>query len=319
MTAARYAHAHDLTLGSLGFGCASLLRITSDAERQRLLGAALDAGFTHFDVARLYGLGQAESQLGKFARGRRDQLTIATKFGLDPAGKLGALARFQQPARALLNRYPALRNAVKKRDQAMIAPRRYDAAHAQRSLDTSLQQLGVDHVDILFVHDPAPHDTIAYEELVAFFDAQRAAGKVLAWGVSQDAHPGVDFLSGLGPHALLQVRTDAVTPAKVPAEPYLSFGVFAGAYARIQAALADSATRTEWAQWLGADPLEGDLLTRLLLADAAARNPEGTILYSTNRPERLPGAAEALTTPADSEQLAAFQRLATGLAGEERS
>ncbi len=309
---ASFPHA-DLQTSRVGFGCASMMRVTSAKGRQDLLAAAYDSGIRHFDVARLYGLGAAEGELGTFARGRRDEITIATKFGIDPAGGLGALARFQQPVRALLERYPKLRQAVKRRDEKLLAPRQYDAAHARRSFDTSLRELGVDHVDVLFVHDPSPHDDVHSAELVQFFEEQKAAGKLRAWGVSQDAHPGVDFLSPLGPQALLQVRSDVLAPAPTDA-PRISFGVLGGAHAKITAALsAAPELRRRWGTELGSDPLVGGKLAALLLADAAASNPNGALLYSTIRADRIAGAVRAIEQPPSSEVLAAFAQLARTL------
>lgn len=296
MTGARFSQA-GLETTRLGFGCASLMRLTTARERDALLGTAFAADIRHFDVARLYGLGQAEAELGRFARARRDQLTIATKFGIEPASGLGALARFQAPARALLNRYPRLRAAVKKRDEAFHEPRRYDAAIARRSLDKSLTELGLDYVDVLFVHDPAPGDHVHTEELSAFFEDVKAAGKIRAWGVSQDAHPGMELVGRLGPSALLQVREDALARASRP-DPVLSFGVLGAAHARITRALhGDAALRRRWTEQLGDDPLSGNLLATLLIADALAANPEGVILYSTTDAGRIAVAAGALASP----------------------
>src|SRR5918997_1826870 len=54
----------DVRLPSYGYGCAALMARTSRAESVRLLEEAFDAGVTHFDVARSYGYGEAESQAG---------------------------------------------------------------------------------------------------------------------------------------------------------------------------------------------------------------------------------------------------------------
>ncbi|HET9153536.1 MAG TPA: aldo/keto reductase [Solirubrobacterales bacterium] len=51
----------------LGFGCASLMRLPSRRRRQALLAEAFEQGIRHFDVARMYGLGAAEGELGRFA------------------------------------------------------------------------------------------------------------------------------------------------------------------------------------------------------------------------------------------------------------
>ena len=80
----------DLQTSRLGFGTGSLHHAFRTRERQAILGAALDAGFTHFDTARMYGDGLAERELGRFLKGRRGRATLGTKFGL-PAMPLLAL------------------------------------------------------------------------------------------------------------------------------------------------------------------------------------------------------------------------------------
>ena len=54
------------------------------SRRLRLLETAYAHGIRHFDTAPLYGQGEAESLLGQFSRGKRDSITITTKFGLIP-------------------------------------------------------------------------------------------------------------------------------------------------------------------------------------------------------------------------------------------
>ena len=69
----------------LGFGTSGIMgaALTSRG-RLRLLDAAFDAGIRHFDTAPLYGLGLAEEVLGRFARRCRGDITLTTKFGLEP-------------------------------------------------------------------------------------------------------------------------------------------------------------------------------------------------------------------------------------------
>src|SRR4051812_47294530 len=113
-----------IEVSRLGFGCAGLMRLTSGRARRALLEEAFHSGLRHFDVARMYGLGRAESELGAFAKNRREQLTIATKFGIQPAGGLGTLAHLQRPVRGFLNRIPAARAVLKRRSDALHTPRR---------------------------------------------------------------------------------------------------------------------------------------------------------------------------------------------------
>src|SRR3954452_8900176 len=79
----------------LGFGCGSVMGRVGRAASLRAIAAALDAGITHFDVARLYGYGEAETLLGEALRGRRDRVVIASKFGLMPPQASRALRRLK--------------------------------------------------------------------------------------------------------------------------------------------------------------------------------------------------------------------------------
>ena len=74
----------DLKVSKIGFGTAALHHSFTSSTRLSILRTALDGGITHFDTARLYGYGIAESELGRFfgKNGRKD-LTISTKVGFD--------------------------------------------------------------------------------------------------------------------------------------------------------------------------------------------------------------------------------------------
>lgn len=300
----------DVTTTRIGFGCASLMRTTSAKGRMRLLEAAYASGIRHFDIARLYGLGAAERELGAFVRGKSD-ITVATKFGIEPSGKLRSLARFQQPARAFLNRVPAARMAVKRRHETLYEPRRYDSAIARRSLDTSLLELDLDHVDIFFIHDCGPRDDVRTDELVTFFEEARTAGKIRAWGVSQDAYPELDVIDRLGPAALLQIRETILDGLSV-SRPHFSFGVLGAALETISSHLAsDPVIRRRWGERLGVDPSHGEELARLLFGNALAVNQSGTVLYTTTRPQRAGFAASVLGNPPAASTLEALRGLVT--------
>src|SRR5438045_1975491 len=70
-----------LEVSTLGFGCAKLTFNTRE-EALRVLETAYEEGITHYDVARVYGLGWAEGILGEFLKNKRDHVTVTTKFGL---------------------------------------------------------------------------------------------------------------------------------------------------------------------------------------------------------------------------------------------
>lgn len=285
------------------------MQIPSRRGRQRLLGEAHAQGLSHFDVARMYGLGMAEAELGLFARGQREQITIATKFGIEPGSP--RLARLQTPARAALTRLPALRAALKRRGSRPHPPRRYDAAGARASLETSLRELGTDYVDVFFVHDPAPTDHVDLDGLGELCEELIESGKIRSWGLSGDPDPCAE-LSRAADDSVLQVRDSILEPFPVPLEQgprAITFGVLSSALPRLQAHLAaDKTRRARWRAEVGRDCDDAGVLVSLLLRDALDRNRDGTVLFGTTRPERLrPALAAVDPATHDDDSLSAFR------------
>jgi D-threo-aldose 1-dehydrogenase len=307
----RVALTQQVTTTRLGFGCGGLMRLESGRARQRLLAAAFDSGIAHFDVARMYGLGQAEAELGRFARARRSEITVATKFGIEPRSGLSALARFQAPARALLARSPALRLAVKRRSELLDAPRRYDARTARRSLEQSLSQVGTDYFDILFLHDPRPTDDVAGDELFEFFAAAQREGKIRAWGIATDDARAPALLDTFEDQAVLQTRYDIFAReagGDVSAErPLILFGFLSAALPRLTKCLADARIRDTFAPLLRGEEVTASIADYLLL-DALEAHENAVLLVSTTSPARARRAAELSRTMTHAD-LDEFRRL----------
>ncbi len=187
----------------LGFGCAPILGAVGAKTAQRALGCALDEGINHFDIARSYGYGEAEAFLGKFFKGRRDEVVIASKFGIRATWKAGLL-RPLKPAvrtlRALRSRGGGCKSggcdaqANTAPEAAEIAAPRNDPFHERiaitpkamvESLDKSLSALRCDYLDVLMVHEP----TGAIErmdDLAAKAEELKQQGKIKAWGLAFD-------------------------------------------------------------------------------------------------------------------------------------
>ncbi len=106
--------APNLPLSSrLGFGCGSVMGRVGRAQSLRAIASAVDAGVTHFDVARLYGYGEAEAVLGEALRGRRDRVVIASKFGLVPTRAASALRGLKPLVQRVVAGLPVLRPLVR--------------------------------------------------------------------------------------------------------------------------------------------------------------------------------------------------------------
>lgn len=139
--------------GPLSLGCASmgnLYRRVSDDEVQGLVDVAFERGVTLFDTAPHYGYGMSETRLGAALRGRdRDRYLLATKVG-----------------RLLV---PAAEVDTTDLDEIFVDPppvrSQFDFSHdgVLRSIESSLERLGVDRLDLIHVHDPDDH----LEEAVA--------------------------------------------------------------------------------------------------------------------------------------------------------
>lgn len=284
------ALAPDVTSTRIGYGCAGLMREPSARRRQHLLDEAFDQGIRHFDVARMYGLGAVEGELGRFAQGRRESIVIATKFGIAAASASGRLARLQGPARRLLARYPALRGYVKRRSDSFHQPHRYDAATARASLQTSLRELRTDYVDVLFLHDPSPADRVDLPEICGYLEEARQAGQIRAWGIAGERDPCVEIKRSLPETTILQVRDDILSrtsPWPRELEPRVTFGVLGETLERMLAYLnSSSERRSRWSEAVDSSP---EALASLLLRDALHANPRGVVLFNTTRPERLRG------------------------------
>jgi len=130
----------------IGFGCSAL---SNGGEKQalRLLGAAFDAGVRHFDVARYYGYGESEGFLGTFAKSRRAEVTITTKFAIEPPPRSNALRLAMQAGRRLVQLVPAARGFLQRRAQGLVKSAAFSVKDAQASLETSLHELRTDYID----------------------------------------------------------------------------------------------------------------------------------------------------------------------------
>jgi aryl-alcohol dehydrogenase-like predicted oxidoreductase len=132
-------------LSVVGVGCNNFgSRIDADAAAA-VVGAALDAGVTHFDTAEMYGGGKSEEFLGAALGRRRDEAVIATKFLPRPEGdpyRPGALA-----------------------------------ARIREAVEGSLRRLGTDRIDLYYQHYPDPEAPV--DEALETLDELVTDGSVL--------------------------------------------------------------------------------------------------------------------------------------------
>jgi aryl-alcohol dehydrogenase-like predicted oxidoreductase len=163
-----------------------MLGRTGRRDSLRTLGAAWDAGITFYDTARSYGYGESEGLLGEFFAGqRRDGAVICTKFGIVPAAR-NWKQRVKPLAQAVVKAFPRLRNVAQRQAAGQLAPGEFSVDLLHRSLETSLRELRMDHVDILLLH-AAPLGVLEQDDLLEALQRLVESGKVRMAGISGEA------------------------------------------------------------------------------------------------------------------------------------
>jgi aryl-alcohol dehydrogenase-like predicted oxidoreductase len=180
-------------IGSNNFG----RKLDADGTRE-VVDAAIDAGITLFDTADIYGTphGASEECLGAALKGRRDEVVLATKFGMNKEGLNG-------------------------NDFGARGSRRYIV----RAVEASLRRLETDYIDLYQMHEPDPATPI--EETLSALDDLVRSGKVrylgnsnfAGWQIADadwTARAGnlTPFISAQNRYSLLQRQVEAeVAPA----------------------------------------------------------------------------------------------------------
>src|SRR5262245_54678499 len=153
-------------------------------QSMRALHVARDHGINTFDVARSYGYGQAEAVLGRFARGRRAQLAIITKFGIRPDPSLRANAI--RILRGGLGGVRHVRMGRRSSDSNDVFSTHWSPAAMRASLHQSLRELGTDYVDVFLLHSP-PEAITKRTELFEALNQLQTQGLIRGYGLSTDA------------------------------------------------------------------------------------------------------------------------------------
>src|SRR5215469_2690095 len=173
----------------LGYGCSSLMAGIGRRESLRLLEIAYDAGIRHFDVAPMYGYGEAESCLGEFAERHRNDVTLTTKYGIAPPKRGRLLRAGRRLAGPVLQRIPALKHRLARAAGAVAAPAAklaFNPEEARASLENSLRLLRTDFIDLWLLHEPEAGN-LTDEGLLRYLHELVTQGRIRAFGIGSDS------------------------------------------------------------------------------------------------------------------------------------
>ena len=164
-----------LTVSAIGLGCMGMSQsygAGDDEESVRTIHRAIDLGVTYLDTADVYGQGSNEKLVGRAIRGRRHEVVLATKFGLIPSPSGPATSVDGRPER--------------------VRP----------SCEASLGRLGVDVIDLYYLHRVDPNTPI--EETVGAMAELVREGKVRFLGLSEAGPATIRRANRTHPIAALQ-------------------------------------------------------------------------------------------------------------------
>jgi D-threo-aldose 1-dehydrogenase len=273
----------------LGFGGSGLMGGMSERESLRLLETAFDAGIRHFDVAPAYGHGQAERCLGKFLRGKRDQVTVATKYGILPPARSGLLGIARGLARPAIARLPAVRKRVARAAAGLRSKGRFSGEEARLSLARSLRELRVEAIDVWLLHEAAAGD-LDNSDLLPLLKDARKRGLIGAFGVGGDRGHLTALWQGHREYCgVLQFGWSVLERnSEFPGAFAIHYRAISGAFGPMRRFLQqDFDRRRQWSNVVDCDLSDSKLLAGVLLQAALAANPGGMVLFSSRVPEHI--------------------------------
>ncbi len=200
----------DDLVGEIGLGCMGMSFAYGPADEQeslRVLDRALELGVNHWDTADLYGMGANEELLAKALVGRRDDVFLATKFG------------------NVFDRSMTSHQDLVAAEAGWIVDG--TPAYARACLEASLTRLGVDHVDLFYLH--RVDDRVPIEETVGAMAELVAEGKTRFIGLSEVVPDTLRRAHAVHPIAAVQnefslwTRDFAQTALPVTAELGIAF------------------------------------------------------------------------------------------------
>lgn len=274
----------------LGFGCGSLMGATNRRASLKLLDSAFEAGIRHFDVAPMYGYGEAEACLGEFRQQHRGQITVTTKFGIAPPRRSTLIKLGRSMAGPIVKQFPSLKQSLAHAANTAIRnPERpaFTPAEAKASLDRSLAALCSGHIHLWLLHEATAAD-LHDDALLEFLEAEVKKGVIGTFGIGSSADKIPALLTSHPAYCRALQYEWSVLDAQIPDAPSAPFrihhGVFTSNFRAFHAALISNQPLCQrWSASTNTDLSNAESLGHLLLKAALLMNPNSIILFSSKK------------------------------------
>ena len=276
----------------LGYGCSSLMGAMGRRESLAILEGAYDAGIRHFDVAPMYGYGEAEGCLGEFLTRHRSDITITTKYGIPPAKHSPLIKLARRVVGPVIKTLPGLKQRLARAANASTRNHErasFTAEQAQASLERSLTVLRTDYIDVWLLHEVEAVD-LEDDGLLRFLEDQVAKGTIGTFGVGSE---GVKVGSLLAQRrAYCRTLQFEWSVLDAPVSSSESFRIHHRALTANFRALREALTRQpglcrRWSASVGEDLSHSASLANLMLKTSLLMNPESVILFSSKNPRHI--------------------------------
>jgi D-threo-aldose 1-dehydrogenase len=306
------------TTTRLGFGCSSLMGATGRRASLAILEAAYDAGIRHFDVAPMYGYGEAESCLGEFLQRHRNQVTVTTKYGIPSAKKSPLLSLARRVAGPIVKAVPSAKHRLAQAASAAKRPSEkatFTPQQAKASLERSLAALRTDHIDLWLLHEATAAD-LRDGALLSLLEDEVQQGTIGSFGIGSSADKIPTLLTQHPAYcrtlqyewSILDPEVDPELDPEAVASPTSPFRIHHRAltenFRSLHRTLSeDKQLCQRWSASTNIDLSNPQHLAHLMLKAALVMNPKSIILFSSKNPHHIQANAKtaedrALEAPA---------------------
>jgi D-threo-aldose 1-dehydrogenase len=295
----------------LGYGSSQLMGRLGARPSLALLETAFDSGIRHFDTAPSYGFGAAERVLGQALSGKRDKVTITTKFGLSPPQNRTLVAAARRAAVPLVALVPGLKRRLVRAAGGLVRRARFAPDELRLSLEHSLAALRTDYIDILLLHEATASDL--GDELFAALERSVKDGKIRTFGIGSAAAAAAAIQRADRRFCpVLQFEWSVLSGPKpdFPGSFVITHRALAEDFQLLRAWLgANPKVARRWSDELGADVADASALSGLMLAAARDANRGGITLFSSRNADHIRRNVALLGDEARLAAGAAFARL----------